>query len=242
MSYALGLYGLVRCYPSRLDVEKFLSLFPENSTIDVFISVPDVIDEYLNVHVNIDVERIKSLFEDRTVVLKTYTYDPAKYINRARDLGLPDYNPVSDYHPYRQLSLLDSIATISGLIPSSYDNIVLTRFDLLKTTTHLGTLEGSDTIYGYRHSQPGMFEDRLIVSGKRGLMALSNIYNTFDVELCGVNFYSELYIGKYLELFPELKKRTAEVNIDNSEWTHGKDGKYSYMFKNYINSVIRNTP
>jgi hypothetical protein len=252
MRFAVGFFGFVRKMPTSDDVEKIISLFPAFSDVDIFISVPTVMDEYLNINTLVDQNTLTHIWGDRLKVSNFFEYDPHKHIRKAREMGVPDHNAKYDIHSFRQLSLMYSISTLSKIVKDyagDYDNIILTRFDLLDRIHFVRKVfnePNTKSIYGWREAQPTAFEDRIIITCIRGIEILSDMYDTFDPSLIDASegLIPEFYMGNYLNLFPELCKeiqRSVRIEIIH-EWSYGSQGKQSENFKKYVNSILDSHP
>ena len=247
MRYAVGFYGFARKIPNAYEVAAFFELFPKNSDVEIFLSVPNIIDEYLNIETPVDQKSLIEVFGGKVKISNFFDYDAKKHIKKSRDMGLADYNEKHRYHSYRQLSLIYSISSISKIIKDhsvEYDNIILTRLDLINTIKFGNLLKEPNvsSIYGWREFDPTTFEDRVIITCFRGIEVLSDMYDNFNSSLIDEKegLVSEFYIGNYLRLFPELRKEVQiNTKIGVPEWSFGERGKYSQNFKNYIDTILQ---
>jgi len=249
MHFCIGFFGFVRDYPIQEDVDKFLNLLPTNSTVDIFISCPNVLDEYKNINVMVNKEEFYRVFNNKIIDINLYQYDPFKFIKKSREIGVIDFTR-HRYHPYRILSLIYTISTISSIIANhientnvKYDNIIITRLDIIPTISSFGLLlnkPNDDTLYCWRVISNLNAEDRLQIGCYDAIKILSQMYDNIIISPNDDEFYIELLIGKYIQSHSILKKIQENVNfIGGHKWAYSPYGKYSDEFINYINNIIK---
>jgi hypothetical protein len=146
-------------------------------------------------------------------------------------------------HPYRIMSLHDCISKLSKNITdyidttnTTYDNIILTRIDMINRISSFGNIlndKNVNNVYIYRDPTvygPEMGEDRAIISCSKGVQILQNLYDSHETLNIDENdFWAEKIITIYLKQFE------TEINLQIQtgvimEFSPFKDVKYDPMF------------
>ena len=249
MNICLGFFGFVR---EKINYEQFINfkkLLPPDSTIDVFISCPSIVDELTEEEINYEsfINEMTDIFKDSSIYVNLYKYEPFIHIDKTRKLNIPDFITNHNLYSFRVVSLTFSIELLSTFIHKhiieqnkNYDNIILTRFDLFNSIKSFGECliypeNGMRVIRDVNlHA-----EDRIIITKKLGLEKLTNLYKIYDnIEyynsLCitNENFFVERILLKYLNTFNDiilLEQKNLVIGL--STRFHDKYNKHDFFKK-----------
>lgn len=247
MKIAIGFYGFIRTSITKEDVINFMTLFPSDSTFDVYFNFPNKLREFDEE--SFDKKKIiKELSEIfnvpnmNIVRINIYDYNSFVFINKSQQLNFPYHTKLIDKrlcnYPFRIMSLHYGISNISELIlleNKEYDMVVLTRLDVFYAIKSMG--DCIDKInkknifiwknYEYNWLNTIVAEDVIFISSMLGINVLSNMYNYIyeDNKLyIGDLFVSEWIITYYINRFPFLEKepQTKLDRIKVNEITSNK--------------------
>ena len=250
MNLCLGFFGFIRTLITPSEFNRFLELLPNNSTLDIFISCPNKINELdsdtLVLNTDIFTEDMYDIFKNRNIYVNLYRYIPDIFREKSRNLKLPDFSNESRMFPYRIFSLHSSISKLSKFILNHidtntiiYDNIILTRFDIFNSIQSFGTIldtTNTNNVYLWRnHSDTIYAEDKILITSIHGLKKLANLYESINSEtvdtLCS-EICSEVIIGKYMKSFDDIILKYQEgICIGLSPFIHVK---YEESFINQL--------
>jgi hypothetical protein len=222
-----------------------MRLLPENSTVDVFITCcdrPTEMDENIKLELNSFTNIVNDIFAGCQVHIQMYEYEPQIYIKRTQKLNYDQYGTVTKMHPYRIMSFHHCLSMLAKNITDhiertgvDYDNVILTRFDMLPRISSLGKMcetKNTDNFYIYRNPQiygPEMIEDRLFVLSSKYVGKLRGLYESHEtMTLPQDDFWSENILKEYVKQFPEICLLVQEgVEMEFSPF---KDAKYENFF------------
>ena len=163
----------------------FFNKFPIDTEFDIYIFCSETTYELSDELLDVDVIKTQLCEICKNVYIKTFQYQPFRFIEKYKLLGYPFMNS-SNIHPYRFLSMHSNISELSKYILESsntYDFTVLTRYDMLSLINNLGNINRfaeQNTIFTLRtcpYYSKEDAEDRIIVTSKYGLEILSNLYD-----------------------------------------------------------------
>lgn len=243
--FCLGFFGMIRIPITRHDFQNFMRLLPANSTVDVFITCcdrPTEMDENIKLELNSFTNTMNDIFAGCQVHIQMYEYEPQIYIKRTQKLNYDQYGLVTRMHPYRIMSFHDCLSMLSKNISEhiertgvDYDNVILTRFDMLPRISSLGKMCGTkntDNFYIYRNPQvygPETVEDRMMVLSGKHVGKLCGLYDSHEtLKLDQCDFWAENILKEYVKQFPDVNMVVQEgVQMEFSPF---KDVKYENYF------------
>ena len=256
MNICLGFFGFIRKIINKDEFIKFIKLLPLYSNIDIFISSPSQYGEIENNVIDYESFKLslKEVFNCNNIHIKLYNYNPFEFIKKVRTLNLPDYIEDTRCFPFRVISQHYSISMLCKNIyehiiqeNKQYDNIILTRFDILPTIESFGDclirkIEDSihiiRTIPYYLNEHA---EDRIILTSKLGLEKLKNLYNIYEpscykqFNIENNKFIPEYILYKYLNTFNDLLKLPQiDIIIGMSPYINNK-----YNNNYYFNKLLK---
>jgi hypothetical protein len=132
-----------------------------------------------------------------------------------------------------------------------YDNVILTRFDMLPRISSFGDIlhtKNIDNFYVYRNPAvygDKMVEDRMMIVSSKHVGKLQGLYESH--ETLGLHqdvFWAENILKEYLKQFPDVNMVVQEgVEMELSPF---KDVKYEDFFldfqNNFINKILQQFP
>lgn len=128
-------YGFLRNY-SEIDdspiIKNLKKIYPD-SIIDLYMFIPNIIDEFIMVQV--DTQKLKSKI--CSVNIKTYSYDIKQFMKLAHFHGMPIMCNTTRIYPYRTLSMLWNLSeSIKYMLSAkkSYHIYILMRNDCFNCT------------------------------------------------------------------------------------------------------------
>lgn len=202
MKIAIGLFGFIRTLD--VNIESFIQKLPDGD-IDIYISCPDQLQEYMNVPVN--EEQLRTVFRHpriKNVYISMFSYSPGEFIDKVDACGIPQFLPQYTFFTYRVVSLINSMTKLAIFMKDSdADTFILTRMDMLSRIHRFGQCFNDikpETAYIWRTCplpDPGYTEDRIIISGKNMILELIGYYDNFPV--VPNEFISEYTLGRYLK-------------------------------------------
>lgn len=254
LKICLGLFGMIRKKINHDDFIKFVKLLPRESSIDIFITCCNKYSEFESNDIDIDsfIKEINQIFKGYYTNINVYKYEPEIYINRTQQLNYKQFGERTNMHPYRIMSLHDCISKLSKNITdyakntnTIYDNIILTRIDMINGISSFGNIlnqTNENNIYLYRDPcvyGPGMGEDRVIISCNKGIKILQNLYKSHEtLNIDEHDFSSEKIITIYLKQFEtEIKLQIQTGVIMN--FSPFKNVKYEPYFIEFQNKLIQ---
>ena len=253
--FCLGFFGMIRIPITRQDFLHFVRLLPANSIVDVFITCcdrPIEMDENAKLELNSFTDTMNRIFAGCQVHIQMYEYEPQIYIKRTQKLNYDQYGLVTRMHPYRIMSFHHCLSMLAKTISEhiertgvDYDNVILTRFDMLPRITSLGKMcetKNTDNFYIYRNPQVyghEMVEDRMMVLSGKYVGKLLGLYDSHEtLKLDQHDFWAENILKKYIQTFPEIRLMVQEgVEMDFSPF---KDAKYENFFLELQERFIQN--
>lgn len=244
----IGFFGFIRNPLNIINFNQFRHLLPEKCVIDIIISCPNKINEYDTDVITVEImKHFYSTFNECNVFIDLYEYEPIMFMKRVRELGLPDY---TCYPTYRIFSQHFSISRLCKKIHKHshenhvwYDNIILTRMDILPGVKSLGCLleqQTDNTIHIWRrypYVSNVDAEDRIILSSMNGVIALCDLYES-GPKHSGLyeQLVPESILGKYLSLFDKLELLPQEAI--NLELSPSINVKYSDEARHYFEQLL----
>lgn len=241
----LGLFGMIRKQINRDDFINFVRLLPRESSIDIFITCCNKYSEFDSNDIDVDsfTKEMNDIFKGYNTNINVYKYGPEIYIKRTQKLNYKQFGERTNMHPYRIMSLHHCISKLSKNITdyidttnTTYDNIILTRIDMINRISSFGNILNDtnvNNVYIYRDPivyGPEMGEDRVIISSSKGIQILQNLYDSHETLNIDENdFWAERVITIYLKQFE------TEINLQIQtgvimEFSPFKDVKYDPMF------------
>ncbi len=259
MNVIIAFFGFIRNIIEINEVNKFISLFPANTTFQVVVFSPNKIDEFDKSSMKYEtMYKIRDIFlqhdQIKTIDFHYYKYSPYPFIKKAIDLALPQ-KTMYHLYPYRILSLHFGISGLCKMIMKEnyvFDYAVLTRFDIFGSIDSLGDTNRfteKNSVYIWRLQQTNLWneipvvirgyaEDLLFISSKEGINHMQNLFDSEDKLLPeGISqkeMISEKIIGKFL---------SAEKNLilyplsDIIYKKPANKNKYSPEFEKKINEL-----
>jgi hypothetical protein len=259
--FCLGFFGMIRIQVTRENFLHFMRLFPANSKVDVFITCcnrPSEMHENVELDINNFTQIMHDIFVDCPVHIHMYPYEPHIYIKRTQKLGYKQYDEVTKMHPYRTMSLHHCFSMLTRNISDhiaktgvDYDNVILTRFDMLSRISSFGDIlhtKNVDNFYVYRNPEvygDKMVEDRMIIVPSNHVGKLQGLYDSH--ETLGLRqdvFWAENILKEYLKQFPDICLMVQEgVEMEFSPFKDVKYEDYFLEFQNYfINKILQQSP
>jgi hypothetical protein len=195
---------------------------------------------------------MQSIFEECSVFINFFSYNPSDYIKKTKMLEIPHYISNRKHWAFRILSMHYGLSLLSKLIydhiikeKKVYDTIILTRFDIFPSIKSFGCCltETKETrVYLWRTCPYVSFtdaEDRLLILNMRGLEKLKSLYNIYDnldsynkFSIDTKDFYSEHILGKYFSSFNDLLiLPQTKIIIGISPYINVKSSNYEYFTK-----------
>lgn len=168
-------YGFLRIYPD-IDTSPIIGslkrIYPD-SNIDIFMFLPNILDEFYNVQ--IDVQRLKS--KTCNLYTKSYSYDIKHFMKLAHYHGLPIMFENTKIYPYRLLSMLWNISeSIKFMLNAKkyYNHYILMRNDSYFVTDILSKQIDRGKIYCTINN---VVDPHLIIG--RDIMMLEYLYDFY---------------------------------------------------------------
>ena len=236
MRIALGFYGFIRTSITKEDVINFMTLFPTDSTFDVYFNFPNKLKEFDED--SFDKKKIIKELTDifnvpnmNIIRINIYEYDSFVFINKSQQLNFPYHTYLLDKricnYPFRIMSLHYGISNAAKLVlleNKEYDMVVLTRLDIFYAIKSMGDCIhkiNKQNIFiwkapEYHYHNTCVAEDVIFISSMYGIDILSNMYNYIyeEQKLYLTNFHvSEWTITSYINRFPSLEKE-PQTNLD----------------------------
>ena len=236
MRIALGFYGFIRTSITKEDVINFMTLFPTDSTFDVYFNFPNKLKEFDED--SFDKKKIIKELTDifnvpnmNIIRINIYEYDSFVFINKSQQLNFPYHTYLLDKricnYPFRIMSLHYGISNAAKLVlleNKEYDMVVLTRLDIFYAIKSMGDYIhkiNKQNIFiwkapEYHYHNTCVAEDVIFISSMYGIDILSNMYNYIyeEQKLYLTNFHvSEWTITSYINRFPSLEKE-PQTNLD----------------------------
>jgi hypothetical protein len=249
----IGFFGFIRIPITYEIFYEFKKSLPDNSTIDIFITCPNKVNEYdsdtevINTESQI-IRDLQSVFKDCNVYVDIYPYEPLIFIKKSRDLGLPDYTTFPTYRVFSQHYSISKLSTnITKFARNNniyYKSVILTRFDIIggvKLFSHFIENVDKNIMYIWRHpyenSPDSQAEDRIIISSIEGVEVLCNLYEGSDKSRDIYSMlYPEIILAKYVSLFPHIRMLPQDnIQIILSPF---KVVKYSPFNKSLMNHLL----
>ena len=260
MRIAFAFYGFPRSEPNSEHLLYLKNIVPKNSEIDIYYSVPNIIDEFSKDILDSNfIENFKKVFVGCLCNIIIRSYDPNKYIQKSMSLNLP-FKTETRIYPFRILSLIDGISETSKMFDNSmtyvrnqriltYDAIIITRLDLLHTITSIGSiLPISDNLsYVWRtcpYSSLEHVEDRIMVGSNDLIKYLSVLYENIDFikNLHSSEIFTEKILALYLDGTDLVKKQQIGFNIQYTVQGHEKYSEVLTVFcQNLLDSYKMST-
>ena len=249
----IGFFGFIRIPITYEIFHEFKKSLPDNSTIDIFITCPNIVNEYDSDTETINTESqiigdLQSVFKGCNVYIDIYPYEPLIFIKKSRDLGLPDYTTFPTYRIFSQHYSISRLSrNITKLARDNnyyYKSVILTRFDIIggvKSFSHLIENVDKNTMYiwrpPYANSPDSEAEDRIIISSTEGIEVLCDLYEGDGKprDIYGA-LYPEIILAKHISLFPHIKmlpQDTIQIIFSPSRWV-----KYSPFNKSNMNYLL----
>lgn len=253
--FCLGFFGMIRIPITCEDFLNFVRLLPANSTVDVFITCcdrPTEMDENIKLELDNFTNIVNNIFAGCQVYIQMYSYEPQIYIKRTQKLNYAQYGKVTRMHPYRIMSFHHCLSLLAKNITDhiertnvNYDNVILTRFDMLQRISSLGKMceaKNTENFYIYRNPQlygPETVEDRMIVLSSKCVGKLQGLYESHEtMNLHQDDFWSENILKEYVKQFHDVNMVVQEgVQMDFSPF---KEVKYENFFLELQERFIQN--
>lgn len=253
--FCLGFFGMIRMPITHPDFLHFMHLLPVNSIVDVFITCsdrPTEMDENAKLELKTFTNIVNRIFAGCQVYIQMYEYEPQIYIKRTQKMNYDQYGKVTKMHPYRIMSFHHCLSMLAKTITDhiektgvDYDNIILTRFDMLQRITSLGKMcdtKNMDNFYIYRNLKlygPEMVEDRMLVLSNKCVGKLQGLYESHEtMNLSQDDFWSENILKKFVKQFTDVNMVVQEgVKMEFSPF---KDAKYEHYFLELQERFIHN--
>jgi len=244
----IGFFGFIRNPLNIIDFNRFKDLLPDKYMVDIIISCPNKINEYDTDVITLETMKQLSALNESNVYIDLYDYDPIVFIKRVRDIGLPDYINFPSYRVFSQhfsiSRLCKNILKYSQENHIEYDNIILTRMDILPGVKSLGNLleQRNENIIHIWRRHPYVSnsdaEDRIIISSIQGIRVLCDLYDSGPIHRCLYDpIVPEIILGKYLSLFNNLVLLPQDGII--LELSPSISIKYSHSAKHYLEQLLK---
>jgi hypothetical protein len=251
----LGFFGMIRTKISHDNFINFVKLMPREIELDIFITCCNKYSEFDSNYIDINsfTREMNDIFKGYNTNINVYNYQPGIYIKRTQQLNYKQFGERTNMHPYRIMSLHHCISILSKNITeyiqntnTYYDNIILTRFDMINKISSFGDIlndKNINNIYLYRDPltygiESG--EDRVIITCVNGVKILQNLYDSHElINIHENDFWSENIIKQYLKQFESEVNLLVQKDIVMG-LSPFKDIKYDPSFLHLQNRFIEN--
>ena len=260
MRIAIGLYGFLGEILNTDDILKISNAVPYcNEGIDIFYYGPTIIHE--SNQNELDMNNIELQYKNAklgNVYFTSYKYNPTKFINIVKNIGLPK-QLADGIYSYRLFSMIFNLENTIKLIKSSnisYDYIIIMRNDYITHIPRFNELFNNDIIkdslyifrkdYVFPDDIDGLIhnvEDRIIYGDSNSIYKLIGLYDTlFTIDITNPTLNCSEYIIKYY-VRNKFNKSHLHTQSFANPWIPvvplNKEFKRSYQMKQIVDEYYR---